>query len=78
VRLASGTGAVVAGITGLRTRHRCRAQPAADHRAPAVADCDHSFAGQLVECGPQRRDWQSVLGGQLAHRRELLTRRQLT
>jgi len=43
-----------------------------------MVDCDHSFAGQLFECVPQRRDWQRVLGCQLAHRRELLTRCQLT
>jgi len=78
VRLASGTGTVVAGVTGQRTRQGCWVQPAADGRAPAVVDCDHSFAGQFFECVPQRRDWQPMLGGQLTHRRELLAWCQLT
>jgi hypothetical protein len=76
--LASGAGAVVTGATGLRTRHGCGARLAADGRAPAVVDCDHSFTGQLFECASQRTDGQPMLGGQLAYRRELVTWCQLT
>lgn len=41
--------------------------------APAVADCDHSFAGKLFEGAPHSRDWQPMLGSHLTHRQQLLT-----
>ena len=66
---------IVARVIGPRARHRCRARPAGDDGAPALAGRDHSLRSQLFERAPQCRERQAVLSGQLAHRWQLLTGR---